>query len=94
MALVDATNCVKTTDVVGAPMTKPAPAAKATPPNAEKLGAALDDAAGAAADARDAAAAKLDAAATKDAPGRNQIAKNQKTDEGEKASYCRDSRLS
>ena len=66
MALVDATNTVKTTD---APVvTKPGVKSAATP-NAEKLGAALDDIAGFAADARDAAEAKLNAAVTKDAPG-------------------------
>ena len=69
MALVDATNVVATTDAPNVP-SKPMISDSATnAPNAEKLGAALDDVASFDASKRDAAAAKLDAASAKDAPG-------------------------
>ena len=69
MALVDATNVVATTDAPNVP-SKPMISDSATnAPNAEKLGAALDDVASFDAATRDAAAAKLDAASAKGAPG-------------------------
>jgi len=69
MALVDATNVVATDAPSNVP-SKPMISDSATnAPNAEKLGAALDDVASFDAATRDAAAAKLDAASAKDAPG-------------------------
>ena len=69
MALVDATNVVATDAPSNVP-SKPMISDSATnAPNAEKLGAALDDVASFNAAERDTAAAKLDAASAKDAPG-------------------------